>query len=466
MEEPDPISVAVLPPEDESVEDRRTRILKETTAKQISKSIDDELRREQEHGMRQPKPIKILLLGQSESGKSTTLKNFQLMYELKAFRAERASWRGIIQLNVIRSIRMILDAVAHAALSHDNESDSSSSASSQDMVHPDTELLGLCMRLSSLRPIEDILTQRLALPGAADFGSTTSQRPMKEVAVNSMTGWKGVITRAQGEGRECFDIQHMVGWDDPEDPGTAINEQRNAMKRLWQNPAVHAILESQGIRLKESSGFFLDLLDEVTAHRYVPTDEHILRARLKTLGVSEHRMKIVEPNGGVSREFRIFDVGGQRSMRPAWVPYFDDMQAIIFVVPISAFDQTLEEDPTVNRLADSFALWTTIVSNKLLQTANLILFLNKSDIMQAKLSAGIRLSDHVPSYGLRPNDLDSASKYLRGQFNGILKESSPEHRMFYSHLTNAIDHKSIKHVLTGIKDMLLRFHLRESNLIL
>lgn len=34
----------------------------------------------------------------------------------------------------------------------------------------------------------------------------------------------------------------------------------------------------------------------------------------------------------------------------AWVPFFDDMDAIIFLAAISCFDQTLAEDATVNRL--------------------------------------------------------------------------------------------------------------------
>lgn len=55
------------------------------------------------------------------------------------------------------------------------------------------------------------------------------------------------------------------------------------------------------------------------------------------------------------------------------------------------------------------ALWTTIVSNPLLKNTNLILFLNKIDIMKAKLASGIRLSDYVVSYGDRPNDLESTS---------------------------------------------------------
>lgn len=103
------------------------------------------------------------------------------------------------------------------------------------------------------------------------------------------------------------------------------------------------------------------------------------------------------------------------------------MDAIIFLAPISAFDQVLAEAPKVNRLVsylnsfffytmqtvtlqeDSVMLWTSIVSNKLLKDTNLILFLNKCDIMKTKLASGIKLRDYVVSYGNRPNDFDSAS---------------------------------------------------------
>lgn len=56
------------------------------------------------------------LTGQSESGKSTTLKNFQLMNSPKTFKEERLSWRAVVQLNVVRSVRLILDAILDASL--------------------------------------------------------------------------------------------------------------------------------------------------------------------------------------------------------------------------------------------------------------------------------------------------------------------------------------------------------------
>jgi hypothetical protein len=54
-------------------------------------------------------------------------------------------------------------------------------------------------------------------------------------------------------------------------------------------------------------------------------------------------------------------------------------------------------------------LWAAIVSNKLLKHTNLILFLNKIDILKTKLAAGIMLNKFVVSYGERPNDFDHAS---------------------------------------------------------
>ena len=87
------------------------------------------------------------------------------------------------------------------------------------------------------------------------------------------------------------------------------------------------------------------------------------------------------------------------------------------------------KDPHVNRLEDSLLLWKSIVSNKLLCNVNIILFLNKCDLLQvcprlqspfiavltsrqAKLDAGVRLNQHMVSYGDRPNDYDSISNCL------------------------------------------------------
>ena len=90
--------------------------------------------------------------------------------------------------------------------------------------------------------------------------------------------------------------------------------------------------------------------------------------------------------------------------RPAWHPFFDDCDAIIFLAPINCFDQKLAEDGKTNRLEDSFQLWKMICSSKLLARTQIILFLNKCDLLEKKLASGVKVSRYVPSFGDRRND--------------------------------------------------------------
>ena len=51
-----------------------------------------------------------------------------------------------------------------------------------------------------------------------------------------------------------------------------------------------------------------------------------------------------------------------------------------------------------------------ICSNKLLANVELVLFLNKCDILDKKLKAGVRLAKYVRSFQDRPNDSDTVQK--------------------------------------------------------
>jgi guanine nucleotide-binding protein alpha-1 subunit len=89
----------------------------------------------------------------------------------------------------------------------------------------------------------------------------------------------------------------------------------------------------------------------------------------------------------------------------------------------------------------------------------MIIFLNKCDILQKKLEAGIRVCDHLPSYGERPNEGASVIKCalflatdlftvwvctelrhvhidLSKKFQDTLKENSPIPRICYLYPTS------------------------------
>lgn len=75
----------------------------------------------------------------------------------------------------------------------------------------------------------------------------------------------------------------------------------------------------------------------------MPTDQDVLRSRVKTTGITETKFVVGD------LVYRMFDVGGQRSERKKWIHCFENVTAIIFVVAISAYDQVLIEDETVVR---------------------------------------------------------------------------------------------------------------------
>ena len=76
--------------------------------------------------------------------------------------------------------------------------------------------------------------------------------------------------------------------------------------------------------------------------------DDILHARIQTMGVQEHVFDVNIHGKNVT--WHLYDVGGARGQRHSWVPFFEDANAIIFVAPISAFDQVSSGKSSRNRI--------------------------------------------------------------------------------------------------------------------
>ncbi|KAF9529163.1 guanine nucleotide binding protein, alpha subunit [Crepidotus variabilis] len=512
----DPLTLAIAPPSDETPEQRAAREVAEAEAKRISDEIDELIRKEREQIRRTKKPVKLLLLGQSESGKTATLKNFQLTYARKEWSEERAAWRAVIFLNLVRNVNVIM---AHfTSEMSDMPYDPNDSSEELHIVPRAPRALArlkftdehreLRERLVPLASLQQSLEGKLgsaslelhstSVSVAAPFDATTNghshphtqhhsphRRGMQEFSINSSNGWKSALDRlrafrhtsgaalsSSSSSRNDMTDTEAIGSgftptrdrDPEEDIAELLAECREDIKKLWEDNTIREVLNRRKVRLEDAPGFFINDADRIASREYQPTDDDVIRARLRTLGVQEYKF-IFDHGRTMGQEWRLYDVGGTRSSRGAWYPYFDDVDAIIFLAPISPFDEKLAEDKRVNRLEDSYLLWRSVCSCKLLSRTQIILFLNKCDLLQAKLQRGVRIRDSVPSFGDRKNDLQTATKYFQQHFKEISRASSPVQRPFYVHLTSVIDTRSTAVTLGAVEESILREHLRRADLM-
>ncbi len=63
LDDSDPLSKAISPPPDESLEEKETRVQHEMEAKRVSDALDEDLDRQRLAEKRSPKPVRVLLLG-------------------------------------------------------------------------------------------------------------------------------------------------------------------------------------------------------------------------------------------------------------------------------------------------------------------------------------------------------------------------------------------------------------------
>ncbi|QQP41669.1 Guanine nucleotide-binding protein Gq subunit alpha, partial [Caligus rogercresseyi] len=79
-------------------------------------------------------------------------------------------------------------------------------------------------------------------------------------------------------------------------------------------------------------------------------------------------------------------------------PYIDNVMLILFITAISEYDETLEEDPTMNRIIESLNLFSTILKCRWFSEKSVILFLNKKDVFKEKIESGSNVVDYFPDF--------------------------------------------------------------------
>ncbi|KAL5631710.1 hypothetical protein ACGC1H_007272 [Rhizoctonia solani] len=438
-------------------------------SKKISDTIDQALRAEKVARDRtRQKQRKILVLGDSESGKSTLIKQFRLLHSAETFSAERQSWTSIVYLNIVRSIWKVIEIVSsHFNLTNPTDADSQN-------------LARLRLRLMPLRSVELSIVKSLSSPG--EIFQTRSNGPNNgrgspvtgmdkeyecgDVVVHPDSVWQRLRQRcsyntSMSKAGTSITFEREVVRE-IDDPSRTLEACATDMKKLWCCPVVRQCLEQTGLLIEEISGFFLNDIERITSPGYIPTDDDILRTRVKTIRPTETILPCLE----LGLEWKIYDVGGARRQRAKWAPFFDDMDSLVVMVPVSAFDQVLAEDPSVNRLQDSFDMWSELCNTTILHKIPVLLFLNKIDLLEKKLHAGIKLSKYHTNYGDRPNEFKSVLQYLHARFVRLRKESGvPDLAPCYVHRTSIVDRVTTQIIVAHVRDKIAMEYLQLTYMI-
>ncbi|EAT39145.1 AAEL009037-PA, partial [Aedes aegypti] len=237
--------------------------------------------------------------------------------------------------------------------------------------------------------------------------------------------------------------------------GELTPELVSLMKKLWTDPGVQQCFSrSREYQLNDSAAYYLNSLDRISQPNYIPTQQDVLRTRVKTTGIVETHFSFK----GI--HFKMFDVGGQRSERKKWIHCFEGVTAIIFCVALSGYDLVLAEDEEMNRMIESMKLFDSICNSKWFVDTSIILFLNKKDLFEEKITRS-PLVICFPEY-TGSNTYEEASSYIRMKFENLNKRK--DQKEIYTHLTCATDTSNIQFVFDAVSDVIIKNNLKDCGL--
>ncbi|KAG7090079.1 hypothetical protein E1B28_011696 [Marasmius oreades] len=441
----DPFENVLKPPPHETPKQAAERVAREAEAKRVSDAIDAELKKEKKKAREERKGVKgLLLVGQAGSGKlsgglnsslfrcltlpgkTTVLKNLVARYDSATWDKERSIWYTVIQLNIMSLLLDIIELIykdlqVQSKEDYDEDRLTTSGFTSRHgfLIEP----------LEPLRRLITVSTLRRALE--------------KHVRSNHIRFSRlGVSTPVSHPGPRDVSVERYI----IDNAFNVIVANKDSVKALWADESVQNALKRRTIRHLGSTEFYFEHLDRVASSDYYPTDEDIAYAYLPTSGYQDIKLTINSES-----VLQIANIGGSRGQRSVLAQALmeGEYNTIIFLCPISAFDEVLEEDHAINRLEDSILLWRAICSNKLVSARRFILFLNKCDLLEQKLKSGVSIKKYIPSYADRPNESSEFVNYVSRHMRSIYKHFSPleRNRTLHVFTTTATDIEALERTL-------------------
>jgi len=231
---------------------------------------------------------------------------------------------------------------------------------------------------------------------------------------------------------------------------------------LWSDEGIQNTWELRArFQIQDSAAHFFKSISRVTEPDYTPSDEDVLLARIRTTGIVDQEFRI---KGNM---FQVYDVGGQRNERKKWIHCFDGVTGVIFLAALSAYDQTLYEDDKTNRMKEALDVFKQICNSRWFMDASMILFLNKKDLFEDKITK-VPISVCFKDYKGPPHDDYESRAFIKSKFeaqNGMDGKNKPAHKEIYVHYTCAIDRDQVSKIFNSVQRTIITANLERAALI-
>lgn len=383
--------------------------------------------------------IRIFLLGAGDSGKSTVLKQMRLLHNDSFSDLERCHYTHILWMDMIESMRMLIFNARKYKIPLECDQPNSP-------LVPYKRIIVETERRLTEEPDDDV--DYGADGYAIGYFSQAKPKAAKPVHGKEHNDLDVTLLIADFDGQD-EKIETIVRRHSREDIARAITE-------LWtRDRGIRKCYDQRNkFQLETSAKYYFEIVHKLKDRMYRCTDQDILMGRIKTTGISEHQFKV---KGSV---LKLLDAGGQRSERRKWIHHFQNVNAIIFVVAVLEYDQTLYEDGRVSRMEESLSVFDTICNSKWFANTPFILFLNKVDLLEEKLHKSL-ITDYCPDYTKDPLDVELVLDYFEKTLLSLNRYAKP----IYVHRTCATDTAAMKFVLNAVTDMMILEHLTKSGLM-
>ncbi|KAI8901309.1 guanine nucleotide binding protein, alpha subunit [Globomyces pollinis-pini] len=228
----------------------------------------------------------------------------------------------------------------------------------------------------------------------------------------------------------------------------------NLLAAMKEDVAAQKRFEELSHLIPLSTSHFLTNIKRIAFAESVLTNEDILMQRTVTQTITQSTF-IIDND-----KVHFYDVSGLKHHRKQWIPYFQDILMIIFLVDISAYDMMMAENPEMNRMVDAHSLFNEIANHKLLRNVDISIFFNKNDLFEKKVMQ-VPIKDHFPNYTGQLNNAKAGGEFFENLF---LKGQKCDSRQITVSYTCCTDSKLIQKLVYKILVSISRKNVIDSGI--